>query len=451
MESTYELPSQKTIYKTALSMAWPAVLESFLIALTGFLDSIMVSSQGDEAIAAVGLTGQPKFIGLAIFISIGIAVSSIVARRRGEQNQESANRLLKLVLIVVVILSLVVGLAYLFFSRDIMLLAGAQEDTVDISTQYLTIIMVAMIFNTVTMIVNAAQRGAGNTRISMVTNTTSNVVNVIFNFLLIGGNFGFPALGVNGAAIATVIGTMVACAMSIRSLFKKESFVYLKAYKGIATTKADIKSLIDISASAFTEQFFLRVGFFLFNLTVASLGTIQTAAHTIAMNFMSISFSFADGLAIASVALVGRSLGQKRPELAKKYGTACQKIGLCCAIFVSIVFVIFARPFFTLFTDTEAVIESGMPLMYILCIVLYLQIQQVSIIGCLRGAGDTKYTAFISLVSVAIIRPFVSWLFCYPLGLGLVGVWIGLFGDQLIRFIMGFVRYKQGKWLKIEI
>ncbi|MFI3206528.1 MAG: MATE family efflux transporter, partial [Clostridia bacterium] len=267
MESTYELPSQKTIYKTALSMAWPAVLESFLIALTGFLDSIMVSSQGDEAIAAVGLTGQPKFIGLAIFISIGIAVSSIVARRRGEQNQESANRLLKLVLIVVVILSLVVGLAYLFFSRDIMLLAGAQEDTVDISTQYLTIIMVAMIFNTVTMIVNAAQRGAGNTRISMVTNTTSNVVNVIFNFLLIGGNFGFPALGVNGAAIATVIGTMVACAMSIRSLFKKESFVYLKAYKGIATTKADIKSLIDISASAFTEQFFLRVGFFLFNLT----------------------------------------------------------------------------------------------------------------------------------------------------------------------------------------
>ena len=451
MDKDNALPSKPQIYKTSFDMAWPAILESFLLAMTGFVDNIMVSSQGDAAIAAVGLTVQPKFIGLAIFVSMSVAVSSIVARRKGEQDKHSANRVLKISLLIVVIGSVIISSIYLFFGENLMYLAGANADTIGISTQYLKIVMGGMIFNTVTIIINASQRGSGNTRISMVTNLTSNIVNVLFNFLLINGNFGFPALGVKGAAIATVIGSAVACGMSIRSVFKKGSFMYIRQFKGIIPNKKDVKSMISIGLSAFCEQFFLRVGFFLFALTVASLGTIQTTTHMITMNFMHISFSFADGLAVASVALVGRSLGEKRPDLAKIYGSACQKIGILCSIVVSLFFVIFGKQMFSLFTDTPEVLEQGMVLLYILCVVLVLQIQQVAIIGCLRGAGDTKYTALISLVSVAIIRPFASWLLCYPLGLGLFGVWMGLFIDQTLRFLMGFIRYRQGKWLNIKI
>ena len=90
-------------------------------------------------------------------------------------------------------------------------------------------------------------------------------------------------------------------------------------------------------------------------------------------------------------------------------------------------------------------------IMRMLCVIIYLQITQVIFFGCLRGAGDTKYTAFASMISVAIIRPGLSWLLCYPLGLGLLGVWLGLFGDQFMRFCLGYFRMKQGKWLKIKI
>lgn len=450
-EPAGEIPGTKTILKQTVKIAWPSVLESFLVSLTGFVDTIMVSTLGASAIAAVGLTTQPKFMGLCVFFALSTALSSIVARRRGEDDRESANKVLRMALFVGVIITVLTSALFIFGADFIINLAGSAPDTHKDATEYFIIIMFGLIFTTVTLIINAAQRGAGNTKIAMRTNVTSNAVNVVFNYLLIGGNFGFPALGVKGAAIATVIGTMVGCAMSIISIVKPSSFIYFKAVKGFFAGRRDIRSTLDVGTSAFVEQVFLRIGFFLFLVTVAKLGTTELAAHQIGMNFMSISFSFADGLAVASVALIGRSLGEGRQDMARLYSSACQRLGIVCAVFVSILFLFTGRWMFSLFSSETAILDYGDMIMKILCVVIYLQIEQVVVLGCLRGAGDTKYTALVSLISVAIIRPGASWLLCYPLGLGLMGVWLGLCADQIVRFILGFIRFKKGKWLKIKL
>lgn len=446
-----EIPPSRKILRTTIDMAWPSVLESFLVSLTGFVDTIMVSALGTTAIAAVGLTTQPKFMGLCIFFALSTALSSIVARRRGEEDRDSANKVLRMALFLGLIVTLLTSVGFILGADFIINLAGSAPETHQDAVDYFVIIMAGIVFTTITMIINAAQRGAGNTKISMRTNVTSNLVNVVFNYLLIGGNFGFPALGVKGAAVATVIGTMVGCVMSIISISKKSSFIYFREVKGFFASRRDIRSTLDVGASAFVEQVFLRIGFFLFLLTVAKLGTTELAAHQIGMNFMSISFSFADGLAVASVALVGRSLGEKRQDMARIYSSACQRLGVLCAIGVSIIFFFFGRSLFSLFSQEQLILDYGDMIMKILCFVIYLQIEQVTVLGCLRGAGDTKYTALVSLISVAIIRPGASWLFCYPMGMGLFGVWLGLCADQLVRFLMGYMRFRKGSWLKIKI
>ena len=96
-------------------------------------------------------------------------------------------------------------------------------------------------------------------------------------------------------------------------------------------------------------------------------------------------------------------------------------------------------------------LDYGQMIMQILSIVIFLQISQVVYSGCLRGAGDTRYTALVSLISVTLIRPGSGWLFCYPLGLGLFGAWIGLAFDQLMRFILTRIRFAQGKWTSLKI
>lgn len=446
-----EIPPVRSLLKDTISVAWPSIVESFLIALVGFIDTIMVSALGSYAIAAVGLTQQPKFIGLCIFMAMSTAISAIVARRRGEDNRESAVRILRMCLGITVALTAVISAACIAFADPIIRFAGSAEDTHEAAVEYFRVIMGGIVFTTVSMIINAAQRGAGNTKLAMRTNIVSNLVNVVFNYLLIGGNLGFPALGTRGAALATVIGSVFGCGMSLFSMFSKHSFVYIRGIKGWLASKFDVRSLLNVGSSAFIEQIFLRIGFLLFAITVANLGTTPYAAHQIGMNMMSLTFSLGDGLSVASVALIGRSLGQKRRDLAKLYASMCQRLGLLCAFIMSMVFLFFGRQLFSLFSKEPEILDLGEMIMRVLCVVIYLQITQVVFFGCLRGAGDTKYTAFASLISVAIIRPGLSWLLCYPCGLGLLGVWMGLFGDQLMRFILGFIRIRQGNWLKIKI
>ncbi len=376
-----EVPPEKTIIRDVLHVAWPSVLESFFVGLAGMVDTIMVGALGSYAIAAVGLTTQPKFLGLALFLSMNVAVSAIVARRKGENDRESANRVVRMVLLITVLLTAVISAAFVAFASPIVAMVGSQPDTHEYAVDYLRIIMGGQIFSTVSLVLNAAQRGAGNTRIAMVTNLISNIVNVLFNYLLIGGNFGFPALGVRGAALATVIGTICACVLSICSVLHRNGFVYLGAVKGWLADKLSVRSLLSVGSSAFVEQVCLRIGFLLFSMTVAHLGTTELAAHQIGMNMMHMSFTFGDGLSVASVTLIGQSLGRKRPDMAKIYGSVAQKIGLICAFVVAVFYFFFGKSLFLLFSNEQVILDYGATIMRVLSVMLFFQILQVVQIG----------------------------------------------------------------------
>ena len=446
-----DVPPNGEIIRDAVNVAWPSVLESFFVCLAGMVDTIMVGSLGSFAIAAVGLTTQPKFLGLAVFLSMNVAVSALVARRKGAGDRESANRIVRMALLITIGLTIIISSVFVAFASPIIKMVGSQADTHEYAVEYLQIIMGGLGFCTISLMLNAAQRGAGNTRIAMLTNVISNTVNVIFNYLLIGGNFGFPALGVRGAALATVIGTVCACTLSIASVLRKDGFINLRSVKGWIANRMSVHSLLNVGSSAFVEQICLRIGFLLFSMTVAHLGTTQMAAHQIGMNLMSMSFSFGDGLSVASVTLIGQSLGRKRPDMAKIYGNVCQKIGLLCACLVATIYFLFGKQIFTLFSQEAVILEYGGQIMRILSVILFFQIEQVVLFGCLRGAGDTKFTALVSLISVTFIRPGMSWLLCYPLGIGLIGAWLGTFCDQVLRFILTFLRFRKGEWTKIRL
>ena len=286
--------------KTALQMAWPSVLESFFVALAGMVDSIMVSSIGAYAVAAVGLTTQPKFIGLALFIALNVSVSAIVARRKGQNDRYGANQTLQLALLFTIAAGILVSTICVAFADPIIRLCGSAEDTHDSAVLYFRIIMGGMIFNIISLVINAAQRGAGKTRIAMVTNVTSNVTNIIGNYLLIGGHFGFPALGIEGAAIATVFGTVVACIMSIVSLFRKDSFVNAVycVKEHVKLSLEPMQAIVKISSSVFLEQILMRIGFMSTAVMTAKLGTEAFAAHQVGMNVLSLTFSFGDGMQV---------------------------------------------------------------------------------------------------------------------------------------------------------
>ncbi len=440
-------------YRIAFQMAWPAVMESFFIALAGMVDSLMVSSMGAYAVAAVGLTMQPKFLGLCIFIATNVSVSALVARRKGEEDQKGANQVLLMALTFTLLVGTLISIICVAFADPIIRLCGANEDTQESSVLYFRIIMGGMMFNIISMAINASQRGAGNTRIAMRTNVTSNVVNMIGNYLLIQGNCGFPRLGIMGAALATVFGTVVACIMSILSLTPKDNFVSIRYIirERVRITLEPAKNMAKIASSVFVEQVFMRIGFLTVSIMVAKLGTAAYAAHQVGMNVMNLSFSFGDGMQVAAVALCGRSLGEKKPELAKMYGTVCQRIGNMISVVLAILYLTCGSWYYHLFFVEPEIIAMGVQITKVLTIIALLQIAQVIYMGCLRGAGDVLFTTIASTLSITIIRPIFSYVLCYICGLGLVGIWLGIVCDQLSRFCLTTWRFKSGKWTKIKI
>lgn len=439
--------------RITFNMAWPSIVESFFVAFAGLVDSLMVSSLGSYAVAAVGLTTQPKFIGLSLFFALNVAISALVARRRGEEKPEEANRILSTAIVFIIVAAIALSILFVTLAGPIIRLCGSTPETHDSAVAYFKIIMGGMIFNCIQMGINSAQRGAGNTKITMRTNVTSNTVNIIFNYILIGGHFGFPALGIHGAALATVLGTVVACIMSIISLLKPDGFISLPyiIQNRIFPAGRSFLNLVKVGYSVFFEQLLMRIGFMMTAIMAAKQGTDAMAAHQVGMNIMGLSFSFGDGLQAAAVALIGRSLGAGDENLAKEYGSICRMFGGIISVCLAVLYFVGAGPLMMLFFEEEHIVAIGVSIMRVIIFVVAFQISQVVYMGCLRGAGDTLYTAAASTISVTFIRTVGSYLGGYVFGLGIVGIWLGVLADQISRFVFASTRFKKGKWTQIKI
>lgn len=444
-------PTPSSMVKKTFKIAWPSATEAFLISIIGAVDMMMVGRLGESAIAAVGITNQPKFILLSMLFALNVGTTVVISRRRGEKNHQALKDVMRHSLIIAFIMSLVFAIIGIVFAKELVLIAGASSDYLQTSIDYLRIIMIGNFFLGMSMNINAAQRGVGNTLIAMKTNLTANVVNVILNFLLINGIWIFPRLEVVGAGIATTIGNFVMFVIAFRSILDKESLLFQSFKDSFKYSKEIVSSFIKLGKPALTEQIFIRIGFLLYARAVADLGTTAFATHQLVMNVMVISFAIGDGLSTANSALIGQSLGAKRPDVAMGYGKITQRIGLTAAILFSTLLALNRESVLSLFTNDQTIIELGAPLIVILSVIILFQIVQVIVVGALRGAGDVKFVATLSLVSVSIVRPALTYVFAYGLGFGLTGAWMSVLVDQIMRFVISQMRFNSATWTKIKV
>ena len=450
-EALGELDSTKKVYLSFAMMAWPAMAESMLTALTGFVDTAMVGGIGDSAITAVGITNQPRLLFWSFFSTLNLGVLAVVARKKGEGDREAANTVLHKALLVCAVLAVLVFAVSVTFAEPLLIFAGAESDIIADSVGYYRVVMAGLCLYSFGLCINAAQRGTSNTRIAFASSATMNVVNVILNFILIEGRFGAPALGVKGAAIATLCGNIAGVIVSLISLLRKNGYLRLRLRHFFVKGSRAFNMIWQVSSGAAMEQLLIRIGFFMFAKIVADLGTESFAAHQIGMNIVALSFACGDGLGVAASALVGQNLGAKRPDLSIIYGKAGQRLGFFFSAVLFAVFTLFPGQIIGIFTDTPRVVGLARGIMVFIALTSITQISQVIFSGCLRGAGDTRYMAVASFVSIVLVRPLLCYIFCFVCGFDVVGAWVALFIDQSTRCILSSVRFVRGKWTKIKI
>lgn len=463
-EPVEALPSNRETYGKYIHLAVPSVCEMVLISLINMMDTVMVSGIGTDAVAAVGLVGQPRMIMLSMFFALNVGITAVVARRRGEKRQDAANATVRTAIVICIALSALLMALLIPLATPLMRFAGAEAGrTLEDATEYFIIMGIALPFQALSMALCAAQRGVGNTKLTMEVNITSNLVNILFNYLLINGIGPFPRLGVRGAAIATAIGLFVGFILSLTAMLRGSAggFLHISRRDSWKPDGEAGKALFKVASSAMVEQLAMRVGFFSYAKIVASLGTDAFAAHQICMQFMNLSFSCADGLGVAGTSLVGRMLGAKRPDMAHIYGTLAQRFSLMISLVLAACCILLRGPLVSMFINRDAsqdVRVMAETIMVVLGLVQPLQMLSVVAAGALRGAGDVRYTARVMLITVTLIRPILALTGVYVAGtlmgrsdIALTAAWCATLCDMSVRMVLMLRRYRSGEWHKIKV
>ena len=444
--------SSQMLYKDIVRIAWPSFVELILTQLTSMADMMMVGRLGPWAISSVGLTSQPKFLMMTAFMAMNVGATALVARYKGEGNIKKANSVLRQALLLTFVLSSIASVVGFVFSEQLIRFMGASDpETIAGGTIYLKIQMAGFVVLALTSTLTAALRGVGDTRTAMAYNLIANIVNVIFNYLLIFGHFGFPRMEIAGASLATVIGQCVAFVIALAVVLRGGRELKLSFKDSFKPDWKIMKSIFNIGIPAMVEQLVMRTGIIIYVKTVASLGTVAYATHQVCLNIQGLSFMNGQAFAVSATSLVGQSLGKKRPDMAQAYSLRTRRIGMIISLLIAFGLFFFGRQVITLYTDDPRIIEKGAKILMFVAFVQPFQASQFILAGALRGAGDTRATAIVTFITVLLVRPGLAIWTIKGLNWGLEGAWVALAADQLLRSLLILMRYNSGKWKTIKV
>lgn len=437
--------------KKILKLAWPVIIEQSLATITHIVDMMMVGRLGAVAVTAIGLTVQPLLFAQAIGAALSVGTTALVARFIGSGNNKDAGRVLQQSLLSSMVLALIGGIIFFYFAKDIIGLMGAEKQVIEAGTYYLQLVIPGFIFMFISFIITAALRGASDTQTPMKINMFINILNVIGNYILIFGHLGAPALGLRGAAISTSIARFLGAVILIYIIFTEKSVITIVRKNFFKFEPVLLKRIMKIGVPTALEQLVMRVAQIFYVRVVAGLGTLAFAAHQISISAESMSYMPGFGMAVAATTLVGQNLGADQPEKAEESSYEAWKIGSLIMGFMALLFLLIPELLIKLYTDNPEIIRLGARNLRIIAFAQLPMGTQFIFAASLRGAGDTRWVFYSTAISSWIGRFAMAYIFINVFHWGLVGAWLAMAIDWLMRGSMVLYRFWQGKWKKIKI
>lgn len=423
-----------------LKIGIPAVVESLLAAVVTSIDTQMISPLGKGAVSSVALTAQPKLLFFSIFFALGIAVSIFVSQAYGKKDRAEANAYFHRVLRLTVVLSVVLGVLLSVFAMPVMRLFSRQAETLAMSVDFFRNVTGYMVFMALSTVINAAMRAIGKTNVTLVAGVLSGAVDILLNYCLIEGHWGFPRMEIKGDAIATVAGTVVSCGVSIVYLARHSDFLSLR---GVLTVwqrdKVMVRNIVGKSSHIVFENLYTRIGFLLSSLIVSCLSADATAVYFTAMLLMNYTFAFGDGMQSTVVALTGRSVGARQYDLFWRYVRWGRRAALILAAALSAIYLIGAKWFYGLFFSDAESVATGVEYTLCVAVIVFLQLTRIVNIAALRGLGEVKAPKRIAAVCVLVINPGVAYLLTIVFSYGVWGIWAASLVSQAAWCIMSYV------------
>lgn len=442
--------TQISIRKAIFLLAIPMILELVMESTFAVVDIFFVGKLGASAVATVGLTETYLFLLYSVAMGLSMAVTAIIARRIGEKNSEEAGISAVQALAISLLISLPFAIAGIFYAQDLLRLMGADEWSLAHGYKYTQWMLGGNLVILLLFVINAVFRGAGDAAIAMRILWISNGINILLDPLLIFGLGPIPAMGIEGAAIATNVGRGVGVFVQLYYLFRGGKHIKV-AWNQLKINTSVMLNMLKTSLGGIGQMIIAMTSWIFLMRILADLGSEAVAGATIAMRIMMFTMMPAWGLSNAAATLVGQNLGAGSPERAE---STVWKIGFYNMMFlivVSVVFFMFNHQLIGIFTQDARVISIGAEWLRILSYSFFVYGWWMVSMQAFNGAGDTRTPTWINLIFFWLIQIPLAYILAIHLNWEHSGVFWAVFISETSVGLFTLWLFKRGSWKKYEV
>lgn len=425
-------------------LAWPSVITNLLQSTVGLVDVKVVGTLGASAVAAA-TTGHRLFFALqAVLMGVSVGTTALVARAWGAGDRAEAAEVLRSSLTLAASIAFAMTLLGVLLAAPFASMFGLPDVARELAATYMRWISAFTCVFAVGMVFFAALRGAGDMRTPLWTGAVTNLLNIFFLFLLVYGGWGFPKVGIRGAALAGGL-AFSSVALLLLVLWRSGRLpIPLAALD--AKHRERVRALLRVGAPAAAEQLVVQGGFIAFTFIVARyFGTDALAAYGIGVQILSLSFVIGFGFSIAASTLVGQHLGARDPVAAAHSGWRAMRLAIGCMSALALVIVTFAEQIARAMLDEPEVARLTAVFIRLLGAAQPLMAIDYALSGALRGAGDTRFpllSTFAGLICGRVLLAAVFTLAQRPVE----WIYAALLADYSIKALLLVVRFRSGRW-----
>jgi putative MATE family efflux protein len=431
--------------RAVLLLAVPMVLELVMESTFAVVDIWFVARLGPSAVATVGLTETFLFLLYAIGIGLAMAVTAVVARRIGEGNREAAAVSAAQAIWIAVLASLPFSVVGIVWGRELLQLMGADAWTLTHGVRYLQWMLGGNVVIMLLFVCNAIFRGAGDAAVAMRVLWVANGLNMVLDPILIFGFGPIPAHGVEGAAIATVIGRSTGVAMQLWILLRGSRHIRV-ARSQLALEATALWGIVRTSLGGIGQMIVAMTAWIFLMRILAAIGSEAVAGATIAIRLMMFTLMPAWGMSNAAATLVGQNLGAGEPGRAEASVWRIGWYNMVFTVAVSVLFFLFPRELIGIFTDEPAVVDIGAEWLHILSYSYFVYGWWMVSVQAFNGAGDTVTPTKINLVFFWLIQIPLAWLLALQLDLQATGVFWAVFVSETSVGVFTLWLFTRGRW-----
>lgn len=451
MTTTIDMESPWAGLQEVLRMAFPIILGMLSFVVMQFVDQWMVSKLGKESLAAVGSAGLWSYAVTTFMLGIVGCVSTFASQSLGRGNPEHCSAYTWQG-IYVSLISGVLVLAIWPVSEWFFRSMNHSPEVTRLEIVYFQIRLLGFVFIIWQGALAAFFQAVNRAIVPMYAALVANVVNVVLDYLLIFGKFGFPQWGIGGAAAATVASLLVQVIM-LQSVFLNRRYheIY-RTRETLAFSTPKIRELLGIGMPAGVTQFMDILVWGLFtSFLIGSFGDNQLAAHNIAIIYLHVCFMPALGIHFAVAPIVGQWIGRGRVDLVRKRTYTALKLSMAWMTFVGIQIAIFGVPLVRMFSDDPEIVHTGRTLLILAAVFQAFDACNITISGALRGAGDTRWLAIVMTTLAYLFFMPLAYVLAVPMNGQAIGAWIG--ATIYIILLSGLLlrRFKGERWREINI